>query len=284
MKIIKWKQYLAIISLIFVIPFVYANESPLMVTPLMVKLIEAAKPTRDEIIHAKKLLQVKKDIKLLDDLSLAPFHKREQSPIKNTESIYCNGCHLPLPHSKSLRTRTFMNMHSDYIACESCHFKPENIVLDYRWYDYQKNSEADKQEGRLHSGRLKKNQSPLIAKTGQIKIAPFFENKPVLINRDHPFSKTLQQRWKKADLNEKSQIHAQIHQPLTTKGTECVDCHTSEQDLLGLISLADSPKQAKAIQKNTIANFFKNYKPENPLASGELPPLEQRIKMTDLLN
>ncbi len=279
MKIIKWKQSLTIVSLIFGLPIVYANESP-----LIVKLIEAAQPTTDEIAQAKKILKIKKEIKLLDNLTLAPFHKRDKSPIKNTEQVYCNSCHLPLPHSKSLRTRTFMNMHSEYIACESCHFKPKKIKLTYRWYDYQKNTEADKQQGRLHSGRLKKDQSPLIARTGQIKIAPFFENKPILINSTHNFSKTLQQRWKKADLNEKSQIQAQIHQPLTTKGTECVDCHTSEQDLLDLSSLADSPKQGKAIQKNTIANFFKHYKPEKPLAAGELPPLEQRIKMTDLLN
>ena len=279
MKIIKWKQHLAIISLLFVMPIVDANDPP-----LIIKLIEAAKPTADDIIQAKKLLQAKKEIKLLDDLSLAPFHKRDKSPIKNTEQVYCNNCHLPLPHSKSLRTRTFMNMHSEYIACESCHFKPENTHLDYRWYDYQKNTEADKQQGRLHSGRLKKDQSPLIARTGQIKIAPFFENKPALINSNHPFSKTLQQRWKKANLDKKSQIHAQIHQPLTTEGTECVDCHTSDQGLFDLTLLADSPKQAKAIQKNTIANFFKNYKPKKPLATGELPPLEQRIKMTDLLN
>jgi RNase P subunit RPR2 len=279
MKIIKWKQSLVMVGLILGSPFINAND-----LPLIVELTEAAQPTIDEIAQAKKLLQAKKEIKLLDDLSLAPFHKRDKSPIKNTEPIYCNNCHLPLPHSKSLRTRTFMNMHSEYIACESCHFRPENIKLNYRWYDYQKNTEADKQQGRLHSGRLKNDKTALVEKTGQIKIAPFFEKKPVLINSDHPFSKTLQQRWKKADLDEKSQIHAQIHTPLKTKGTECIDCHTSEQDLLGLISLADSPKQAKAIQKNTIANFFKNYKPEKPLAAGELPLLEQRIKMTDLLN
>ena len=279
MKIIKWKRNLIIISFIFGLPMVYANESP-----LIVKLIEVAQPTTNEIAQSKKLLQAKKEIKLLDDLSLAPFHKRDKSPIKETKQVYCNNCHLPLPHSKSLRTRTFMNMHSEYIACESCHFKPENIKLDYRWYNYEKNAEADKQQGRLHSGRLKKDKTMLVEKTGQIKIAPFFEDKPVLINSDHPFSKTLQQRWKKADLEKKSQIHAQIHQPLTTTGTVCVDCHTSEQDLLDLFSLADTPKQAKAIQKNTIANFFKNYKLEKPLAAGELPPLEQRIKMIDLLN
>lgn len=213
MKIIKWKQSLVIVGLILGSPLVNANEPP-----LIVELIEAAKPTADDIIQAKKLLQAKKEIKLLDDLSLAPFHKRDESPIKNTEQVYCNNCHLSLPHSKSLRTRTFMNMHSEYIACESCHFKPENIKLDYRWYDYKKNAEAGKQQGRLHSGRLKKDQSPLIARTGQIKIAPFFENKPALINSNHPFSKTLQQRWEKSNLEKKSQIHAQIHQPLTTEG------------------------------------------------------------------
>ncbi|MDQ7089207.1 MAG: hypothetical protein Q9M50_00965 [Methylococcales bacterium] len=283
MKIIKWQQSLTIVSLIFGLPIVYANESP-----LIVKLIEAAQPTTDEIAQAKKILKIKKEIKLLDDLTLAPFHKRDKSAIKNTEQIYCNSCHLPLPHSKSLRTRTFMNMHSEYIACESCHFKPKNISLDYRWYDYTKNQEAEKKSGRLHSGRNKNDETPLLVRTGAVKIAPFFENKPALITRNHAFSKNLQQRWKQADLDEKSEIQANIHQPLITKGTECVDCHTKalgkEKGLFNLFSLADSEEQAKSIQRNTIADFFKHYKPEKPLAAGELPKLEQRIKMTDLLN
>ncbi len=279
MKIIKWQQILVVISLVVGLSRVYAYE-----TPLIVELIERAKPTADEIAQAKKLLQAKKEIKLLDELSLAPFHKRNKSPIKNTEQVYCNGCHLPLPHSKSLRTRAFMNMHSEYIACESCHFRPENKKLSYRWYDYVKNKAVEQQKGRLHSGRNKNDKAPLLPRTGQVKIAPFFNNQPALITRNHDYSKMLRQRWKKANLTEKAEIHAQIHQPLTKKGTECVDCHASEQDLLDLISLADSPEQAKAIQNNTIANFFKNYKPEKPLAAGELTPLEQRIKMTDLLN
>ncbi len=258
---------------------VYAED-----VPLLLKKIEQAVPTTAQISEVKAKLQSKKKVELREDITLAPFHKRAKKPIKTTEDVYCNGCHLPLPHSKRLRTRAFMNMHSEYIACESCHFKPKKTRLEYRWYDYQNKKIADKQQSRLLSGRDQKDKTPIIPRTGRIKIAPFFQNKVVLITQDHPFSKQLQQDWKKADLGEKSRLQAKIHQPLTTTGTKCAQCHTDHQSLFDLTTLSQSSAQIKAIQKNTIADFFKHYKPEKTLKAGELPPIEQRIKMIDLLN
>jgi RNase P subunit RPR2 len=257
----------------------YAEERPLLLNK-----IDAAIPTNTEILNSKKLLAAKKPIKLLEKLSLAPFHKRAKMPIKPTENGYCNNCHLPLPHSKSIRTRAFMNMHSEYIACESCHFRPKKTPLFYRWYDYQHQKEADKQQSRLLSGRAQNDKTPIIPRTGRIKIVPFFQNKAVLITQEHPFSKQLQADWNKADLAEKSRLHAKIHQLLTTTGTQCAQCHTESQGLFDLSTFSDSSAQIKSIQKNTIADFFKHYKPEKPLKAGELPPIEQRIKMIDLLN
>ncbi|MCK5924846.1 MAG: hypothetical protein KAG10_03035, partial [Methylococcales bacterium] len=127
---------------------VYAED-----VPLLLKKIEQAVPTTAQISEVKAKLQSKKKVELREDITLAPFHQRAKNPIKTTEDVYCNGCHLPLPHSKSLRTRAFMNMHSEYIACESCHFKPKKTRLEYRWYDYQNKKIADKQQSRLLSGR-----------------------------------------------------------------------------------------------------------------------------------
>ncbi|MCK4494040.1 MAG: hypothetical protein KAU26_08280 [Methylococcales bacterium] len=253
-------------------------------TPLLLQKIEQAVPKETEILKIKITLESKTKVELLKNLTLAPFHKRAKKPIKTTKDSYCNSCHLALPHSKSLRTRAFMNMHSEYIACESCHFKPEKIQLEYRWYDYKNKKIADKQQSRLSSGRDQTDKTPIIPRTGRIKIAPFFQNKAVFITQDHPFSKQLQQDWKKANLTEKARLQVKIHQPLTTTGTKCVQCHTDSQSLFDLTALSHSSAQIKSIQKNTIADFFKHYKTEKPLKSGELPPIEQRIKMIDLLN
>lgn len=253
-------------------------------TILFVSSVEQAHPDAKDIARAKELLEASREIEIKQDIKPPPFHKRPHVQIKNTEQVYCTACHLPVPHSKSLRTRAFMNMHTQYIACETCHFRPENVSLDYRWFEYDSVAEASKQPGRLHSGRNKKDPTPLLARDGKVKIAPFYQGQPALITRSHSFTKELEQRMKNADLDEQAKIHAQIHKPLQTKGTECANCHTVDEDLLNLVQLSDSPAQAEAIQRNTIADFFKHYKPEKPLAPGELPPPEQRIKITDLLN
>ncbi len=251
---------------------------------LFVEMVEQAKPNTEDLARSEKLIKEAKEIELKGDFNPPPFHKRREVQIKNSEQVYCNGCHLPVPHSKSLRTRAFMNMHTQYIACETCHFRPENVDLEYAWFEYETAQQTPNQAGRLHSGRDQKDQTQLLVREGKIKIAPFYQGQPALITRQHAFSQDLEQRMKKADLKEKSRLHAEIHKPLQTKGTECVECHAVDDDLLNLVELSDSPAQAKAIQRNTIADFFKHYKPEKPLAPGALPEPEQRIKITDLLN
>jgi len=268
--------------LIFYIPISTAEQ-----LPLIAQLIENSQPSQQEIIKAKKQLQGKTELKLQDNLSLQPFHKRIANKINNTNSknnSYCTSCHLAIPHNKSLRTRSFNNMHTQFIACETCHFKPEKIELNYRWYDYALETEANALPGRLHSGRQQNDKTPLIARNGKIKIAPFNRHRPALITQEHDFSLLLQQQWEKANSDKKAEIKAQIHQPLTAQGNKCTDCHTNSNDLLNITLLADSQEQAESIQRNTIANFFKHYQVIKTPGSATQSEPEQRIKITDLLN
>ncbi len=79
----------------------------------------------------KKMLSQLKEIKPLAPLAVAPFHfqnKAEGTSEKLTEQpkstlssqSFCSDCHTNTPHKQSVRVRSFLNMHSKTIACQTC--------------------------------------------------------------------------------------------------------------------------------------------------------------------
>lgn len=272
--------------------------------PYLLQQIQQAKPTPEALEKAKKQVAEHKDIKL-QTLSLVPFHLRKKAPIHRSEA-YCTECHLALPHQKTLRSRAFLNMHTDYIACETCHFRPQQPSLNYTWFNYQNRQKVNPTAALWHSGRKKDDKTPLIERDGSIKIVPTLNGQVVIATRQHPEAKTLYQQWKAADHETKAQLKAKLHQPLSVKGPECNACHVDAQQaqlqagegrlgqpLLDLTALGANPQQRLAFETNTIVQFFARYQPEPPepnTASVKVndqlesaPAKEQRIRITQFL-
>lgn len=282
-------------------------------TPYLLEQIQTAAPDAAAIEKAKKQLADHQDIKL-QKISLVPFHLREKNPI-NESKVYCTECHGAIPHLKNLRSRAFLNMHTDYVACETCHFRPNNTTLHYGWYDYHQEKLVAGTSGFFHSGR-KKEDKPWVSRDGHLKIVPLLNQEPIIATRNHPAAKALYQQWKEASKERKGMLKAQYHQPLQVKGPECSACHNDLQNLvkntqqvdgqtiekiskpplLDYAALGATPAQQTAIRQNTIADFFGHYQPEKPKAEGEAaenavlgteqandPTKEERIKITNFL-
>jgi len=245
---------------------------------LYIELVNKAKPDQETLEKAYKQIEEHKDIKVKNDLSVSPFHK-QNLPKKTTKQPLCLTCHLPLPHRENVRSRSFLNMHSHYIACETCHLQPKNYAFDYRWLAYE-----GEQAGQIVSTRLAK-----IAKPGEplpsivpilgARIAPFFQDKPALIFKGGTETKEISKQWEDGTKEEKSFLKAALHTPLEKEGRECKECHRDEDEPgpLDLRSLGASDEQRKAISQNIIAQFFRRYKDGNEHKD------EERIRMTDLL-
>lgn len=246
-------------------------------TAYFLDIVDQSAPDEATIAKAIKQLEDLKEVKIHKDLTLQPFHKRRDNQIPESKA-YCNGCHLPLPHRKKLRTRAFLNMHTRYVACETCHFRPENQELSYQWLDYTLYEAVKNPAGLLHSGHLKDDMPPLQPRTGLIRIAPFFKDKPVPATQEQNRAKEIYRQWKIADLDAKARIKATIHLPLEEKGPACVSCHDYQNNMLNLVELGANEQQIKAVEHNIIADFFKHYQPDN-----DSEEKEQRIRITDLL-
>lgn len=296
------------VALWLVMPDVQADT-----TPYLLEQIQQTKPDTAAIEKAKKQVADHQDIKL-QKISLVPFHLRKKNPI-NDSKVYCTECHGALPHLKSLRSRAFLNMHTDYVACETCHFRPEDTPLQYGWFDYNQEKVIAGTPELFHSGRKKADKS-WVSRDGHLKIIPLLNQQPIIATRNHPAAKALYQQWKDASKERKGTLKAQYHQPLRPKGPECSACHNDLQNsvkatqqvdgqtiekitqppLLDYAALGATPEQQTAIRQNTIADFFGHYQPEKTKAEGEpaenvLPGMEQandpakeeRIKITNFL-
>ena len=222
----------------------------------------------------KALEQIKehKDIKVLPHLSVPPFHKRTVLE-KSENQAFCTNCHLALPHQKNMRTRTFMNMHSAYIACETCHFRPEKNEPSYRWLSYEGINAGLPVSSRIPSEELseKKNRSAhqeqfkkptALAPEPGARIAPFFNNDLVLILKNSTFSQSIKQEWENGDESKKADIKAKLHAALEKEGPACTQCHSRKDPMIDLKILGATPARQKELNNNTLVRFFDRFKKE----------------------
>jgi len=251
---------------------------------LYLKTLNNTSLTTEQIQKSLKKVEEHKDITLRGDLDVPPFHKRD----KTNDSLghsFCTTCHMSPPHTKSERTRTFMNMHTQYIACETCHFRPENVQLSYQWQD-TRDASAVRVKPELFRQVLKpeeKTKKTLPAKkeitqpakgtNPFYKISPYYQEQPVSLRNSETFAQETKKMWRPdSRLDIKAERSALIHAPLSEKGPECKACHTDKDALLDLTDLGATAYQMEKIQNNIISQFFARYKEK-----------DQRIRIINLL-
>jgi DNA-directed RNA polymerase subunit M/transcription elongation factor TFIIS len=236
--------------------------------PLFVQRVESAVPNQEAIGKAEEQVREHKDVKLREKMAVPPFHLRVEPPLREGET-YCQGCHRPQPHSKKLRTRSFLNMHSRFIACETCHFRPEDVRLDYRWFDYAARQPAAPDGSRFRTGG---NLDNSVTIDGNFKIAPFYRGEPAFALPGTAFAERVGREWKEGDLSARAQLKARLHTPLSKEGPACAKCHTEDTPMLDLAALGADSRQAAAIRKHVIPQFFDRYQSE-----------DERLKIIDIL-
>jgi len=251
---------------------------------LYLKTLNNASLSTEQIQKSLKKLKEHKEVTLRGDLAVPPFHKRGKIS-DSLEHSFCTTCHMSPPHTKSERTRTFMNMHTQYIACETCHFRPENVQLTYQWQD-TRDASVVRVKPELFRQTLKpeeKTKKTLPAKkeitkpakgiNPFYKISPYYQDRPVALRNNETFAQATKDLWQQGSrLDEKSERRALIHAPLSEKGPECKACHADKEALLDLADLGATAYQVEKIQNNIVAQFFARYKEK-----------DQRIRIIDLL-
>jgi hypothetical protein len=220
--------------------------------------------TPKQLESAQQKIEQHKDRVLHTELAISPFHKRAQ-PHASLEHSSCTGCHLSPPHTKNERTRTFMNMHTQFIACETCHFRPKNKTLTYQWEDVRdglkiaSNSKLFRQAEDAEEKSLKRAR----VVHSFYKITPFYQNESVVLRQKESFTQATEKIGKQGTKKEKVRRLALIHAPLEEKGPKCSECHDQQEAGLDLEILGANTYQRDKIYNHIIPQFFARYQDED---------------------
>jgi hypothetical protein len=197
-------------------------------------------------------LEEHRPIEFAGPLKLSPFHAQsaiEEAPQRD----FCVTCHTVLPHTKNERTRSYLNMHVNYIACSSCHFQPDDMVLDYRWHQW-------------NPSRDQRGTSAISL------ITPFSSQGMESFNAKHSDIAERLALWEASKIRQKAQLHLQFHTPLQSEGMNCPACHTKEQPVLDYIQLGYDRDEITLMTDNRIARYL-----------GDQAFEDKPIKLMDLL-
>ena len=217
--------------------------------PLYVEQVNLAATDEKKLQETLKQIKEHKDITLKEDIFVSPFHKQNQRKVTDKKT-FCHTCHQDSPHNTDERKRSFLNMHSRYISCETCHFSPKDVQLEYRWLNFNENSN----------------------KISAKRITPFYNEETVIIFSDHELATQAKETWKNKTSIDKAKLKLRLHAPLSKEGPECLDCHNNKDQLLDLKSLGFTKKEIDKLQQHSIPRFFSRFTKE-----------EQRLRMSDLL-
>ncbi len=229
-------------------------------------------PDAKALQKARKQVDDHHELKVRDELGVAPFHKRNSRAEVGKQPL-CQICHPALPHRHSERKRSFLNMHTYYVACETCHFQPEGVQFEYRWVAYGVAASNINLDNPQQIDSTEDLPIPSLVPDSVSRIAPFLHDKPALLFKDDPGANAIARTWDKGSDEEKTRLKAGLHVSLKKDGRHCADCHRQNQTLLDWQMLGASDQQAHAIEKNAIAQFFSRYKKK-----------DQRLRMTELLH
>jgi RNase P subunit RPR2 len=264
-------------TLFIILYFLLSGFAMVHAESYYLRAVESAPLDVEKVGDSRNKVKEHKDVKVQDELEIPPFHKRDEWEKKSLTKTFCTTCHLSPPHTENLRSRAFLNMHTEFIACETCHMRPENINFNYQWLDYRSKQvvkpSVERFRQAINQQDIPKQAEEKVRKTDvMIKIAPFLENEMALILRDHPYAKETGNIWEKESFENRVIRRLKIHVPLKKKGPECKACHQTEEPMLDLKALGANEKQARSMQRHIVPQFFKRYTED-----------DQKIRINNLL-
>ena len=231
-----------------------SSYGPGLLKPLWVKYVA---PPKSEIMAAAR--QSEDMEKHRHFHIIAPEYPRWPEELRPV----CFICHSDFPHSKSKRTRSLMNLHTQFLVCETCHIKKKpGAVVDYRWYDpTEKNPKGpfygtsyDPKTGSLSRG---KNLMARIAPFRRMNNTGNFQSE--ILQQDAPMARDYMRIRDKLSPEERGVITTKFHEKIKPKGHDCKDCH-SEKSILNFKQLGFSDNRAAHLKTLSVVGLISEYK------------------------
>ena len=227
----------------------FSSHGPGLLIPLLKKIQKKESPTLIALKKHKEAEEHRHFHHLVD----VPQPPEEFRPT-------CFICHSDLPHNKTKKIRAMLNMHSNYLACETCHLgKKEGETVVYKWYSPVEKNPQGPFFGTAYdpvTGELKRVNDHFA------KIAPFYEENGNLTSivhmQDAPLAKDFVKIRDQLTPEQRKDGTKRFHIDILAKGPDCQACH-STNGILDFKALGFSPKRSVDIEELNIMGIITKY-------------------------
>jgi len=189
--------------------------------------------------------------KLRRDIGTGHFHVSDEPITTDIESApMCLRCHGNFCHNKSEEFRSYYNMHTFFLACETCHIRKEqDSVIRFKWFDDKTGRELQAIQGQNENYGA--------------KIVPVWPTAQGLERLDaFPEKKLALDFMKNKDSyspEEKEKIKQQLMKQVSKKPVTCEECHC-KQGYLNYSELGYAAARAADLSRIEIVRMIKEYK------------------------
>jgi hypothetical protein len=219
---------------------------------------EMPKPARPDVFKNVVALTEKKVERYLGEWEFSepkiPGHFHHIGRWYETDKRdFCLTCHGPSPHSRTPKERAFLNMHSLYIACNTCHVREQAVVApsQFGWKD-------------ITTGTLCANPTMVKGVWGEYgaKIVPLSamtDHMPVRLDEEEAFTKEFRKKMDKLDDRQKMIGNKFIHKRCVETPVHCTDCHNAQKTFLPYTALGYSQERTTFLMGTEVADLAKHY-------------------------
>lgn len=190
------------------------------------------------------------------------FHNVVASP-RPSEADFplCFICHAEMPHNKNKKVRALLNMHTQFLVCESCHLRPpEDGWIVYKWAN-----PADSNPKGPFMGTRYEGETGMISEVDDklSKITPFHvalrhgESSTVL-NQDAPLARDFMRVRDRLTPAQREGVKNKFHRNVQPKGYDCQTCHR-QKGLFDYAKLGFGPKRIADLEHLNITGMLTKY-------------------------
>ena len=190
--------------------------------------------------------------------------------IEPDASSPCIRCHGNAPHTESKKTRAFQNMHTFYLACETCHSQPAAGAAPwtFHWYDKKTGKAVSnprailKIEDSYRRERTRGQKFPAYGEYGA-KISPETNAGGVatLLHdaKDMALANRYLQERERISPEEKKQRLGVAHQTVNKEAVRCQSCHRENDPYIPFASLGYPPTRLRELADNPVVSMVQKY-------------------------
>ena len=192
--------------------------------------------------------------RVLEEMKIEGHFHHIDYDMEPDKRSYCIECHGDIPHQKTKEIRAFANMHSAFLACETCHIRLEGSQKTgiFKWYS--------RKTGEIIPSPIQEGVAPGLF---HAKIVPFEMKNGKLERIDDQsqiaFAREYLRTEKTLTEEQKTEANNKIHKRVSKNPYLCEACHRRENPLIPFEEIGYSKKRAELLVSNEVVGMIRDY-------------------------